>query len=97
MQQRWDSLDKSIKSSLEEIKADNMYNQRLLEKLNNKKSLSRNNLVSAFSLIMAGLILITVYTTDIKYRMIDLELQIKYELSGFENKINLNKNMFGEW
>ena len=96
MQQKWDSLDRLIATSNEEPKISEGYNQRLLSRVRDEKFPVRKNLVSALSLIAAGFLLITVYTTDIRYKMIDLQLQVRYELTSIENMIDINNNLFGE-
>lgn len=85
MQQKWDRVDTLINSCFEELETDAGYNDRLMERLEAVKVQGVKNFAAAFGFIMAGLLLFMIYTTDIRYRLIDLRLQINYEISSFEN------------
>lgn len=96
MQQEWDSVDMLINSSFEELETGVDYNDKLLQRLERGKASGAGNLAAALSFIMAGLLLFTIYSTDIRYRLIDLRLQISYEISSLENLLSNDNTMLRE-
>lgn len=96
MQQKWDDLDELIKDSSVEIETKGNYNYKLLSKMNTQKKYdvrARQRSVAAISLIMAGFMLMFIYTTDIKYRVTNLECQMKASISTLKYNFDL-ENFF---
>ena len=93
MQQKWDDLDELISGSSVEIETKNSYNYKLNLKMNahnkyNTQTRQRN--IAAISLIMAGFMLMFIYTSNIKYKVTDLEFQMKTSISTIKYNLNID-------
>jgi hypothetical protein len=89
MQQRWDNIDKLIIASEERIEVGDDYNQRLLIKVKNRKRKENKQSIAAFSLIATGIFAITLYTSDIQYKLIELEVRTKNHIIAMQQDKNV--------
>jgi hypothetical protein len=99
MQQKRDDIDELIIDSSVEIEAKGNYNYKLLSKMNTQKKYNinvRQKNVAAISLIMAGFMLMFIYTTDIKYKVTNLEFQVKTSISAIKYNFNFENIFLGE-
>lgn len=97
MQQEWDDLDMIIKESFDDIKVSDSYNYILMKKMKNKKQVRNQNYTFAFSLILAGFLILFMFTSDMQYRLIDIECRIKSDITMIQNNFNIFDSVKGEW
>lgn len=96
MQQGYNDLDVLIQNSFEEVSISEDYNNKLLFKLNRKESKNNQINILAFSLIMAGMLLIFMYTSDVGFKLVNAQCRIKVELSSLANHFDIFKFILGE-
>lgn len=96
MQQEWDDLDRVIEESFEDIKISDSYNYKLMAKMKKKKQVRNQSYTFAFSLILAGFLIMFMYTSDMQYRLIDVECRIKSNITMFQSNFNIFNNIKGE-
>ena len=98
MQEKWDDLDKLIVDSFEECKISNSYNEKLMSKLQETKKNSMN--VPAMSLIVAGIAMIIIMSTNLQYKIIKTQYTLKTEIMLMQYKYNENmdalKHLIGD-
>lgn len=85
MQQKWESIDDIISNSKEEIEVDISYNSKLIARLGSERAKREHSYISAFSLIMAGFLVIFLYTSDFQNRLVEMHAKTKYQLVSFQN------------
>lgn len=96
MQQEWDDLDRVIEESFEDVKISDSYNYRLMAKMKRKKQVRNQSYTAAFSLILAGFLIMFMYTSDMQYRLIDIECRIKSNITTLQSNFNIFNNLKGE-
>lgn len=96
MQQEWDDLDRVIEESFEDVKISDSYNYRLMAKMKRKKQVRNQSYTTAFSLILAGFLIMFMYTSDMQYRLIDIECRIKSNITTLQSNFNIFNNLKGE-
>jgi hypothetical protein len=96
MQQEWDDLDRLIENSNEEIRVSDSYNYKLMSKMKRKKQVRNQSYTFAFSLIMAGFLIMFMYTSDIQYKLVDIQCRIKSNVTFLQSNINILNNLRGE-
>lgn len=100
MEQERDYLDNLIKDSFEDIETEGrfgeQYNKRLLLKLHEEKKTAYNLRTAAISLITAGFLIGFMYTSQVQYRVANLEFIIKTNFSMVKHSINIDKYFLGE-
>lgn len=98
MQEKWDNLDRLILSSFEECELSSNYNEKLMSKLQETKKNSIN--IPAMSLIVAGLAMIIIISTNLQYKIIKTQYKLKTEIMVMQYKYNENmdvlKHLIGE-
>lgn len=96
MQQEWDDLDKAIEDSFEDVKISDNYNYKLMARMKKKKQVKNQSYTFAFSLILAGFLIMFMYTSDIQYRLIDIQCRIKSDITMFQSNFNIINSLRGE-
>lgn len=96
MQQEWDDLDRAIEESFEDVKISDSYNYKLMAKMKRKKQVRNQSYTAAFSLILAGFLIMFMYTSDMQYRLIDIECRIKSNITMLQSNFNIFNNLKGE-
>lgn len=96
MQQEWDDLDKVIEESFEDVKISNNYNYKLMARMKNKKQVRNQSCTFAFSLILAGFLIMFMYTSDVQYKLINMQLRIKSDMTMLQSNFNIFNNFKGE-
>jgi len=91
MQEKWDDLDKLILDSFEECELSSNYNEKLMSKLQKSKRDSIN--IPAMSLIIAGLVMIMVISTNLQYKIIKTQYRLKTEIMVMQYKYNENMDI----
>lgn len=91
MQQRWDDLDKLIIDSAPEFEASSNYNSKLLSKINNKKPAKVSSFAAGYSLIMAGLMLAFIYTSNMDSAILEMKYKVETQILMLKTSYNLNK------
>lgn len=95
MQQGWDDIDRLITDSFEDVNISNDYNCRLMAKMH-KGSRSRiQNYTAAFSLIMAGFLIMFMYTADLQYKIFDMQYRVKTHVLSIEYNLNSITKLIG--
>jgi hypothetical protein len=89
MQQEFDVLDKLIEDSREEVKLSSNYNHLLMAKMKKKQQSKNQSYTFAFSLILAGFLLMFIYTSDFQYKLFDMQCKIKSDISVFQDNFKL--------
>lgn len=109
MQQERDDLDAIIKESANSIQIPSDYNERLIMKLNNAESgikksrgnYTYKNSAAALSLIISGLLLIFIGTTNFQNSFYSFNSKVKTQLLFVEYEYNYKfetlKNNIGGW
>lgn len=99
MSQKWDPVDKMIMDSRRDIHESSDYNESLLKKIQGGGYSKENSLVAGFSLILAGVLALFIYTSDIQYKLVNIQIKARSEImtlyhhySSFE----LNRLFIGE-
>jgi hypothetical protein len=95
MQEKWDNLDKIILDSFEGCELSSNYNEKLMRKLQKTKKYSMNT--PAMSLIVAGLTMIMVISTNVQNKIIKTQYRIKTEIMVVEYKYNENMGILKEF
>lgn len=96
MQQKWDGLDNTIAKSFEMIEISEGYNKRLLKKIEDKKYESSQRYTFAFSLILAGFLLMFVYTSNLQYKICDIQSKIMTNIMSIHISNDYLRNILGE-
>jgi hypothetical protein len=100
MQQKWDNLDQMIIDSEEKFELSDDYNFQVLNKVNNFNK-RKQSYISASSLIMAGILVIFLYTSGMESKLIELKANTKYQIlfiqSSYKNIPLINKFLKGEF
>lgn len=96
MQQEWDDLDIVIEESFENVKISDDYNYKLMTKMKKKKQVRNQSYTFAFSLILAGFLIMFMYTSDIQYKLIDIQCRIKSDVTMLQSNINIFNYFKGE-
>lgn len=91
MQEKWDDLDKLILNSFEECEISSSYNEKLMSKLQETKKNSMN--VPAMSLIVAGIAMIIIISTNLQYKIIKTQYTLKTEIMLIQYKYNENMDV----
>lgn len=95
MQEKWDDLDKIILNSFEESEVSSNYNKKLMSKLLKTKKESIN--VPAMSLIVAGLTMIMIVSTNLQHEIIKTQYRLKTEIIIVQYKYNENVDNLKEF
>lgn len=94
MQEKWDDIDRAIFDSNESIEPSHDFNERLMKKIhsnkceNKPKVIFNSNRIAAASLIMAGMLMLMVFTTGIQYRIVEVQCEIKSRVMLIQNQYN---------
>lgn len=96
MQQEWDDLDRVIGESFEDVKVSENYNYKLMSKMKRKKQVRNQSYTFAFSLILAGFLIMFMYTSDMQYKLIDIQCRIKSDITMLQSNFNIFNNIKGE-
>jgi hypothetical protein len=97
VQQSWDDIDKIIIDSKLEIEPGPNYNQALFAKIRTTRSYQNENRIPAFSLIIAGVMLLFIHTADLQSNMLEAEYQLKTGITILKQDSNwVNIKYFGE-
>jgi hypothetical protein len=91
LQQRWDDLDKLIIDSAPEYEGSSSYNSSLISKLKKKKHAKASNFAAGYSLIMAGFMLMFIYTSNMEFTLLEMKYKVQTEIIIMKNNYNLNK------
>jgi hypothetical protein len=91
MQEKWDDLDRLILNSFEECELSSNYNEKLMDKLQINKKNSIN--IPAMSLIVAGLTMIMIVSTNLQYKIIKTQYTFKTEIMVMQYKYNENMDI----
>jgi hypothetical protein len=98
MQEKWDDLDRLILNSFEECEISSNYNERLTNKLLKTKKNSMN--IPAMSLILAGITMMIIISTNLQYKVIKTQYRLKTEIMLVQYKYNENidilKHLIGD-
>jgi len=98
MQEKWDDVDRLILNSFEECELSSNYNEKLMSKLQKSKRDSIN--IPAMSLIVAGLAMIMIISTNLQYKIIKTQYKLKTEIMLVQYKYNENidvlKHLIGD-
>jgi len=94
MQEKWDSLDKIILNSFEECEPSSNYNEKLMSRLQKTKKESMN--IPAMSLILTGLTMIMLISTNLQHKIIETQYRLKAEIMVVEYKYNENIGILKE-
>lgn len=92
MQQRWDDLDKLIIDSAPEFEVSSNYNSKLLLKIN-KKPTKVSSFAAGYSLIMAGLMLGFIYTSNMDSAILEMKYKVETQILMLKTSYNLNKHL----
>jgi hypothetical protein len=95
MQEKWDDLDEVILNSFEECELSSNYNEKLMSKLYKTKKDSMN--IPAMSLIVAGLTMIIIISTNMQYKIIRTQYRLKTEIMVVQYKYNENIGILKEF
>jgi hypothetical protein len=99
MQKERDSLDQTILESIADIELSDDYNERLKTKLYKKDriKLGRDK-NAALSFIFAGLMSIVIYTTDVQFKIVDLQYKVRSEILTLQYNyhIDVQRYFIGE-
>jgi hypothetical protein len=85
MSQEWDDLDRIIGESEEEVVLSSDYEKRLMEMAIRANTERDQSYIGAFSLILAGLMALFIYTSDIQYKMANIQARARVELIQLQN------------
>lgn len=96
MQQEWDDLDRIIEESFEDVKISDSYNYKLMARMKKKKQVRNQSYTFAFSLILAGFLIMFMYTSDVQYKLIDMQLKIKTDITMLQSNFNIFNILKGE-
>lgn len=96
MRQEWDDLDRLIEESFEDVKISESYNYRLMAKMKGKKQTRNQSFTFAFSLILAGFLIMFTYTSDVQYKLIDMQFKIKTNITMLQSNFNIFNILKGE-
>jgi hypothetical protein len=96
MQQRWDDLDKLIWDSAPEFEGSTSYNSSLMSKLRNKRPTKVSSFAAGYSLIMAGLMLMFMYTSNMEFTLLEMKYKVETEILMIKNNYSVNKYFLGE-
>jgi hypothetical protein len=91
LQQRWDDLDKLIMDSTPEFETSSNYNTKLLSKIKGKKPSKISSFAAGYSLIMAGLMVAFIYTSNMNSVLIEMKYKVETEILMIKTNYNLNK------
>lgn len=98
MQEKRDDLDILILNSFEEYEPSSNYNEKLMDKFHKTKKNSMN--VPAMSLIVAGIAMIIIISTNLQYKIIKTQYKLKTEIMFIQYKYNENmdalKHLIGD-
>lgn len=98
MQEKWDDLDRLILNSFEECELNSNYNEKLMNKLSKPKKSLIN--IPAMSLIVAGITMIIIISTNLQYKIIKTQYRFKTEIMLAQYKYNENidvlKHLMGD-
>ncbi|MGH4125966.1 MAG: hypothetical protein ACREV6_23925 [Clostridium sp.] len=98
MQENWDDLDRLILNSFEECETTNNYNEKLMSKLQKTKKNSID--IPAMSLIVAGLTMIMIISTNLQYKIINTQYKLKTEIMvvqyKYNEKMDILKHLIGD-
>lgn len=87
------NFEEIIKSSFNDIKISEDYTEKLLNKLYTEPSpgiFLKKNISSGLSFILAGVLMLVIYNTDIMTQILDIQLQLKLKTNIMQ--INYKEN-----
>ncbi|MBU3092883.1 hypothetical protein K2F40_08865 [Clostridium sp. CM028] len=90
MHEKWDDLDRLILNSFEEHELSSNYNEKLINRIEKNKKSSID--IPAMSLIVAGLTMMLIISTNLQYKIIKTQCRLKTEIMVVQYKYNENMN-----
>lgn len=95
------NFEEIIKNSFDEVKVSKDYTEKLLNKLHTEPSqsvCSRKNISSGLSFILAGVLMLIIYNTNIMTQILDMQIQLKLKTNIIQSnyKENFIMENFGE-
>lgn len=99
MQKERDNLDQTIYESTLDIELSNDYNERLVAKLHKTGKIKfGKDKNAALSFILAGLLSVIIYSTDIQFKIVDFQYKIRSQILTLEYNyhIDVQRYFLGE-
>lgn len=95
------NFEKIIKNSFNEVKVSKDYTEKLLNRLYTEPSSGiclRKNISSGLSFILAGILMLVIYNTNVMTQILDIQLQLKLKTNIMQTnyKENFIKDNFVE-
>jgi hypothetical protein len=90
MYEKLDYLDKIILNSKEDIEPSKNYNETIMNKLymknDNSKSIENSNSrkIAAYSFIMAGFLMMFIFSTDLQYNLLEAQYKVKAQVMSMQ-------------
>jgi uncharacterized membrane protein len=95
MQKERDSLDQTIFESTPFIELSDGYDERLVAKLHKTGEIKfGKDKSAALSFIMAGLLSIIMYTTDIQFKIVDFQYKVRNQILTLEYNYNIDMQRY---